>query len=61
MTARGGPRQGRETSPITKPETSVGHVGGDARVLLRLDAASMQKPLEYGPVGDDAEVRVVFA
>ena len=38
-----------------KPEPSVGHGAGGTRVLLRVDAAPMQKPLNYSRVSDKQE------
>jgi hypothetical protein len=43
---------------FTKLETPVGRARGGATALLRVCAAPMQKPLEYGPVGDEAALSV---
>ena len=42
------------TARFTKPEPSVGHGAGGARVLLRVYPAPIQKPLNHGRVGDAA-------
>jgi hypothetical protein len=51
----------RQTAPITKAEASGAGVDVHAGLLLRLDAATMEKPLDHHPVGDDAEVGSVGA
>jgi hypothetical protein len=48
----------RAASACTNPEAPVGPSGGDARVLLRVYAAPIQKPLEYGHHGDKGALSV---